>query len=209
MSCANPPIWPRGGEPKERGLISPICSASCDRWVRVVGALDAQKKKEVVQGDIHLGETKFTSVTWKARRTNEEERSTSRSSQVKIEKERSGRTNSFAEKKSQREDRSTKCRSKDPRIHKERQEDQEPLTETAKGGTSELRRKAPLCVGTGPQSGLRRRIEKYRDDIDTFFFELGMGKRRRDGTVVQQQVGEEQARDTEGSTGQENRKTSR
>ena len=30
MSCADPPIWPRGEEPKVRGLISPICSASCD-----------------------------------------------------------------------------------------------------------------------------------------------------------------------------------
>ena len=58
---------------------------------------------------------------------------------------------------------------KDPRLHKERQEDQEPPNRNSQGGTSEFRRKAPLCVGTGPQSGLRRRIEKYRDDIDTFF----------------------------------------
>ena len=53
------------------------------------------------------------------------------------DKERSGRTNSFAEKKSQRQNHEVqkqlrvtdkKKMNRDPRIHKERQEDQEPLT---------------------------------------------------------------------------------
>ena len=64
---------------------------------------------------------------------------------------------------------------------------------------------------------MRRRIEKYRYDIDTFFLGLGWGTKGEEAEQLfnnrlaksSLKIAVNEARDTEGSTGLENRQTSR